>query len=176
MPDVNREAGAGRIDVRRSMLLVEDNEDDVFLMERALKRAGIGNPLKIVHDGEAAISYLSGAGVFQNRIEFPLPFIVFLDLKLPYLNGFEVLSWIRSQKGLENLIVVVMTSSAEKRDHDRAYALGARSYLVKPPTAEMLLELVQSLESFWSKLGDTDVFRLSKPGHEGSACSALSGC
>jgi CheY-like chemotaxis protein len=164
MPEVNAGVRSERrIERSRTMLLVEDNEDDIFLMQRALKYAGIANPLQIVNDGEAAIDYLSGAGVYQDRTRFPLPFIVFLDLKLPYLNGFEVLTWIRSQMTLPNLIVVVMTSSAERRDHERAYALGARSYLVKPPTPEMLLELVHSLESFWSKLGDTEVFRLAKP-------------
>jgi CheY-like chemotaxis protein len=164
MPELSPEARPGERSARsRSMLLVEDNEDDVFLLQRALKYAGIENPLHIVQDGEAALAYLSGAGVFHDRTQHPLPFIVFLDLKLPYLNGFEVLTWIRSQESLANLIVVVMTSSAEARDHEQAYALGARSYLVKPPTPQMLLELVRSLESFWPKLGATEVFRLSKP-------------
>src|SRR5437868_11863537 len=95
MPDVNPEAGPGaRLAGSRSMLLVEDNEDDVFLLQRALKYAGIENPLHIVQDGEAALAYLSGAGVFADRTQHPLPFIVFLDLKLPYLNGFEVLTWL----------------------------------------------------------------------------------
>src|SRR5436190_24304349 len=98
MPELSPEARPGERSARsRSMLLVEDNEDDVFLLQRALKYAGIENPLHVVQDGEAALTYLSGAGVFHDRTQHPLPFIVFVDLKLPYLNGFEVLTWIRSQ-------------------------------------------------------------------------------
>jgi CheY-like chemotaxis protein len=131
------------------ILLVEDNEDDVFVMQRALKKARIANPLRIVTDGQEAVDYLSAAGNAADRVSFPLPFLVFLDLKLPYLDGFEVLSWIRQQPSLEAVVVVVLTSSAEKKDYERAYALGARSYLVKPPDPKSLLNLMNSLASYW---------------------------
>lgn len=136
-------------DLSKTILLVEDNEDDVFLMRRALRKAGIANPLHVTTDGQQAIDYLSGTGRFADRELFPLPHIVFLDLKLPYVNGFEVLSWMRQQRSLDAVVVVVLTSSAESRDQDKAYALGARSYLIKPPTPEGLHEIFSSIQSEW---------------------------
>ncbi len=133
-----------------TILLVEDNDDDVFAMRRALKKAQITNPLQVVTDGQRAIDYLSGAGQYTDREQFPVPFIVFLDLKLPYRDGFEVLSWIRQDRSLKDVVVVVLTSSAETRDQDKAYALGARSYLIKPPTPDMLRDVLTSLKSFSS--------------------------
>jgi len=135
-------------DFGTAILLVEDNEDDVFVMERALRRARINNPLRIVTDGQQAVDSLSGIGKYD-RQSHPLPFIVFLDLKLPYVDGFEVLNWMRLQPQLRSVVVVILTSSAEERDHQRAYALGARSYLVKPPTPQMVQDVFDSLKSYW---------------------------
>ena len=133
----------------RSILLVEDNEDDVFLMKRALKGAHISNPLHSVEDGQQAIDYLAGQGPFADREKYPFPAIVFLDLKLPLKSGLEVLEWIRTQPPFENLIVLVLTSSNEPSDLKRAYSLGANSYLVKPPTAAQLLELAKAFKWYW---------------------------
>lgn len=138
-----------------TILLVEDSEDDVFIMKHALKRAGVANPLQVVTDGQMAIDYLAGKGRFSDRGRFPLPFIVFLDLKLPYVHGHEVLSWIHTEEALNSLVVIVLTSSNEERDHQRAYALGARSYLVKPPTPDALLEVIASLRSYWLSKGES---------------------
>jgi CheY-like chemotaxis protein len=139
------------------ILLVEDNDDDVFAMKRALKAAKILNPLQLATDGQKAIDYLSGAGEYANRERFPLPFIVFLDLKLPYVHGFEVLSWLQNNPQLE-IAVIVLTSSAETRDHEKSYKLGARSYLIKPPTPEGLRDVFDSLQSYWqTKLGSHPV-------------------
>ena len=135
---------------QRTILLVEDNEDDVFAMQWAMKQAKIANPLQIVVHGQEAIDYLSGSGLYANRDQYPLPFLIFLDLKMPFVNGFEVLSWIRQQPALNTIPVVVLTSSDENKDHQRAYALGARSYLVKPPDPEALRELFKSMQSLWS--------------------------
>src|SRR5437899_3388971 len=99
-----------------TILLVEDNEDDIFLMRRALKKAQIVTNLQSVTDGQQALDYLSGAGQFSDRGVFPLPTVVFLDLKLPYVGGFEVLAWLREQPLLNSIVVVVLTSSAENRD------------------------------------------------------------
>jgi len=120
----------------RALLLVEDNEDDVFLMKRALKGARVVNPLLVVEDGQQAVDYLGGAGKFADREQYPLPAVVFLDLKLPLLSGHDVLAWIRRQRELESLVVIVLTSSNEPSDLNRCYALGANSYVVKPPTPE----------------------------------------
>jgi CheY-like chemotaxis protein len=132
-----------------TILLVEDNEDDVFLMKRALKGAGVTNPLQVVEDGQQAIDYLSGTGQFSNREQFPIPAIVFLDLKLPILRGLEVLDWIRQQPHLEDVVVVVLTSSNEPYDLKEAYRLGANSYLVKPPTADQLIDLAKAFRWYW---------------------------
>lgn len=127
----------------RPVLLVEDDENDVFFMRRAWKKSGVEAPLQIVRDGQEAIDYLGGTGPFADRAQYPLPAFVFLDLKLPYIGGLDVLAWIRSQPHIEQLPVVVLTSSSEDRDRKRAAELDARAYLVKPPTPEMIRELVQ---------------------------------
>jgi CheY-like chemotaxis protein len=127
-----------------TILLVEDDPDDVFLMQRALKQAGIANPLQYASDGQQALDYLTGAGAYADRDKYPLPHLVFLDLKLPLIHGFEVLAWIRGSK-FARLPIVLLTSSAEERDVEQARRLGARSFLVKPPTAQMLVEVMNSL-------------------------------
>lgn len=128
-------------------LLVEDNEDDVFIFRRAYKQAKLAHPLYVVTDGSEATDYLMGTGKYRDRSEFPMPDVVFLDLKLPLRSGLEVLEWIRSRPELAKLPVVVLTSSAESRDISRAQELGAHSYIVKPPKAETLLQIVQLLRS-----------------------------
>lgn len=132
-----------------TILLVEDNEDDVFFMKRALKAAEVKNPFQVVTDGQQAIDYLQGTAKFSDRIQFPLPCLVLLDLKLPHKDGHEVLQWIREQNFLKNLIVIVLTTSREMRDIEKAYALGANAFLVKPPGAPQLTEMMQSLKQFW---------------------------
>jgi len=120
------------------ILLVEDNEDDAFLMRRALKKTEMDCPLQIAEDGQQALDYLAGNGAYQDRAAHPLPSIVFLDLKLPRIHGFEVLEWIRAQPHFKNLEVVILTSSGEERDKRKALELTACAYLVKPPTSESL--------------------------------------
>ena len=133
----------------RALLLIEDNQDDVFLMKRALKAARVMNPLYVVEHGQEAVDYLGGAGKFANRESYPLPAVVFLDLKLPFISGHDVLAWIRRQKQLESLVVVVLTSSNEASDLSRCYSLGANSYVVKPPTPEQLEELAKAFKWYW---------------------------
>ncbi len=133
------------------ILLVEDNEDDVFLMKRALRLAGVANPVFLVTDGEQATQYLAGEGPYADRAKFPMPSVVFLDLKLPFRSGHEVLAWIRRQQALESLVVVVLTSSDEPSDLRRAYSLGANSYLVKPLTPKQLTSLADAFNWDWLK-------------------------
>jgi len=127
-----------------TVLLVEDNPDDVFLMQRAFKKARIKAQLLVVTDGEQAISYLEGTGKYGDRQLYPLPGLVFLDLKLPFLHGFVVLAWIRKQSPLNDVHVIILTSSMEDQDREKAAALGA-PYLIKPPTPQMLIEAIGSL-------------------------------
>jgi CheY-like chemotaxis protein len=119
-------------------LLVEDNEDDAFFMQRAFRNAGLRNPLQIVTDGEQAIEYLAGQNGFADRKKYPLPDMIFLDLKMPGLNGFDVLRWIRKNKK-SDVRVAMLTSSPEEIDRKKARELGADCYLLKPPDPTMLL-------------------------------------
>lgn len=134
---------------KRALLLVEDNEDDVFLMQRALQEAAVVNPLLIVQDGQEAVDYLGGTGQYSDRAKYPLPAVIFLDLKLPYKSGLEVLAWMREQAQFDAIVVVVLTSSNEPNDLRKSYALGANSYLVKPPTPEQLLDLAKAFKWYW---------------------------
>lgn len=134
-----------------AILIVEDNEDDVVLTKRALQHAGVSNPLFVVETGPDAIDYLSGVNAYRDRDKYPLPAVVFLDLKLPMMSGHEVLAWIRGQRRLEGLVVVVLTSSNEPSDLRRSYSLGANSYLVKPLTGQQLLDLAKAFQWPWAK-------------------------
>ena len=131
------------------ILLVEDTRDDVLLIRRAFRKAGLNVSVHCVGDGEAAIHYLSGEGAYSDREQHPLPVLVLLDLKLPRRSGFEVLAWIRQQPLLKRLSVVMLTSSDQAPDVNRAYDLGASSYLVKPVEFDALLEMVRALDLYW---------------------------
>jgi CheY-like chemotaxis protein len=126
------------------ILLVEDDENDVFLMERALSKAKLSLPMHIAMNGREALDYLGGIGKYSDRSTYPLPHCVFLDLKLPFIHGFEVLEWMRSQPPLLKINVFVLTSSPEERDREKAMKLGAKVYLIKPPTPDMLREVLGS--------------------------------
>lgn len=137
------------------LLLVEDNEDDAFLMKRSLKAAGIDQPLHLAEDGQQAIDYLAGRGPYADRAKYPLPAFIFLDLKLPYKSGHEVLAWIRNQRELAEVIVVVLTSSNQPSDLEEAYRLGANSYVVKPPATEQLVRLALAFKHYWMDFNRT---------------------
>jgi CheY-like chemotaxis protein len=131
------------------ILLVEDDENDVMLLQRAFRRSAIVNPLQVVRHGDDAVAYLEGTGEFADRDLYPLPVLMLLDLKLPRRTGLEVLRWVKERSGLKRLPTVVLTSSKNDDDINRAYELGANSYVVKPVSYETLLELVKSLELYW---------------------------
>ena len=131
------------------ILLVEDWEPDVALVKRAFESAQIGNPLYVVRDGEEAISYLAGLGKFADRSKYPFPDLLLLDLKLPKMDGFEVLKWIRAQPGGKRLLVIVLTSSQDVYHVNKAYQLGANSFLVKPGELENYAALARTMARFW---------------------------
>ena len=132
-----------------AILLVEDDEADIFLLRRAFRNARIANPLIEVRDGQAAIQYLSGEGAYGDRTRYPIPFLILLDLRLPKLSGFEVIAWMRDQPQLADLIVVVLTASDHVPDVTKARDLGANSYLVKPGNFEELVEMVKRIKGRW---------------------------
>jgi CheY-like chemotaxis protein len=131
------------------ILLAEDRDDDVLMLRRSFQKAGISTPMQVVHDGEEAISYLEGTGKFSDRAEFPLPELILLDLKMPKLDGFEVLRWIRSQRNFSGIRVVVLSSSDSIQDVNLAYTLGANSFLVKPTDFNSFVELSGFISDYW---------------------------
>lgn len=137
---------------RHTILLVEDDQNDSLLLQRTLSGLQLDKPLQTVTSGELAIAYLDGQQPFNDREQFPLPTLVFLDLKLPGLSGFEVLTWVRQHPRLTKTQVIVLTGSQKSLDVYRAYELGASSYLVKPVRPEDLAELARSLRLPWLAL------------------------
>src|SRR5262245_3108427 len=128
----------------RNVLLVEDDENDVFFFKRAMKVVGWTSPVQVAQDGKQAVEYLQATGRPSYHEELLVPSLVLLDLKLPYMSGFDVLKWIRDNSNLKHVAVVVLTSSREEVDIQRACNLGANGYVVKPAAAEELIELVKA--------------------------------
>ena len=118
-------------------------------MQRAFRKANLTNPLHVARDGQEAIDYLSHQGKFADATRFPAPTLMLLDLKMPRKSGFETLEWLRQQPVLKRTVAVVLSSSNERDDINRAYDLGANSYLVKPGDFQALVDLVTSLTSYW---------------------------
>jgi CheY-like chemotaxis protein len=149
--------------MNRVILLAEDNSDDVFFMQRAVKACGIAPPLQVATNGQAVIDYLEGTGEYANREQYPIPFLIFLDLKMPHRSGLEVLEWIRQQRQFQTMLVLILTTSREETDVQRAYRLGANSYLVKPPNASQLTELIRLVKAYWL---DNPQLAISPPSNE----------
>ncbi len=129
---------------------MDDSENDLFLLRIAFKKAGFDCNLPEAHDGEQAIAYLKGESLYGNRLEYPLPSVVLLDINMPVINGFQVLEWLRDQPGLKRLTVFIMTASTRIEDSNRAADLGANSLLVKPATIENLVAMIKSLHGWMS--------------------------
>lgn len=138
----------------KPVLIVEDLQTDARLIARSMKKARIANPLAFVTDGQLAIDYLAGKGAFAERTQHPLPVLMLLDLKLPNRDGFEVLEWTRQQEVLKRLPIVVLTSSNRSPDINRAYDLGANSYLIKPVENDSLVEMFRQLDIYWLLLNE----------------------
>lgn len=135
----------------KNLLVAEDSDVDIFLLKRAFLKAGVNCPLHFVKDGAAAISYLSGEGHFGDRKEFPVPHLVILDIKMPGADGFEVLQWLRKQPNIGLLPVIMLSSSNFPSDVDKAHALGANGYNVKPVDTDALEALIRGIECYWLK-------------------------
>ena len=131
------------------ILYAEDEETDIIFLEHALQIAASPYTLNAVRDGEQAIEYLAGKGVFSDRSRHPLPALILLDINMPKKTGLEVLEWIRQQSHFESLPVLMFTSSSRSEDVDTARQLGANDYLAKPSNPANLVELVKSLHDRW---------------------------
>ena len=136
------------------ILLVEDNPNDVLLTERALKKAHILNKLVVAKDGVEALDYLFRTGTWANKDLYPLPQVILLDLKLPRIDGLEVLRRIRVDDRTRFLPVVILTSSKEERDITNGYAMGANSYIRKPVNFNQFADAVGQLGLYWLVLNE----------------------
>ena len=134
------------------ILLVEDNPDDVELTLRAFEMNDIGHRIAVVHDGQEALDYVFSEGAYGQRDETTTPRLVLLDLKLPKLDGHEVLRRIRCDDRTNRLPVVVLTSSTEDRDVERSYDLGANSFVCKPLDIIEFLGTIRQITSYWLDL------------------------
>lgn len=139
----------------RLVLLIEDDPADVRLIQRAFRKLQVPVPMLRLTNGDDAVAYLSGNAPYENRAAYPMPNVLLLDIKLPRRSGFEVLEWVRRQKSnLRRLPIVMLTSSRHAADVNRAYDLGANSYLAKPETTSDLEELASGFESYWLSLNE----------------------
>jgi CheY-like chemotaxis protein len=138
-----------------TILIVEDEADDAELLGYAFKRAGVQNPRVTLGNGDDAAAYIEGSALYADRLRYPLPGLILLDLKLPRRSGIEVLQFIRDDWAAKHIPVVVLTSSDQHQDIARAYAAGANSYLVKPVTRDGLLTMIRTLDAYWIKLNRT---------------------
>ena len=143
--------------MHKTILLVEDNSDDEELMLRVLRKHNIANEVVVARDGVEALDFLFGTGIYQGRDINHLPKVVLLDLKLPKLDGIEVLSQLRADPRTCLLPVVVLTSSREDRDVIDTYRLGANSYIVKPVDFEKFSEAVSNLGLYWLLLNESPI-------------------
>jgi CheY-like chemotaxis protein len=133
-----------------SVLLVEDDLNDIFLVKRAFKMARITSPLLVVTDGLEATSYLRGEGKYADRKTHPVPRLVVMDIKMPRKSGFEVLEWIKREPGsLRRIPVVIVSASQDPSDINRAYELGANAYMIKPAGFRAVEHLFKSITQYW---------------------------
>ncbi|MDB6125461.1 MAG: response regulator receiver protein [Pedosphaera sp.] len=143
------------IGVMKTLLSVDDGEDDVFFMRKAVQQSGIDCMLEVANTGDQAMEYLSGAGLYKDRYAYPLPEVILLDIKMPGRDGFEVLGWIRKQSQLKTIPVVMLTNSEEPKDIERAYREGANSYLLKPHDFEEFQKELPILMKYWLEMNNT---------------------
>lgn len=132
-----------------TVLVADDDENDILFLQQAFLEAQVLNPVQAVHGGLEAIQYLKGEGVYANRQKYPLPSLMLLDLKMPGCDGFEVLKWLKERREIYTFPVVVLSSSSELRDTQRAMELGASAYSVKPCGLAYLMEMAKELRARW---------------------------
>jgi CheY-like chemotaxis protein len=137
-------------DSHYTILLVEDEDNDATLVQMAFKRNKIENPVQWARDGLEAVAYLNGEGVYADRTRYPFPEVLILDLKMPRMNGLELLAWIREHPEFRVIPTIIMTSSRHDPDIEKAYTLGANTYMLKPSAFEELARLVKLAHDYWA--------------------------
>src|ERR1043166_10175919 len=152
---------------------LDDDSNEVFLLQRAMQKAGVVRSIQVAADGREAIDYLSGSGQFADRQKYPFPCLVLLDLKLPYVMGLEVLKSIRQQPG-PVVPVIMLTASSQASDLFSAYRLGANAFLTKPSEARKLEEMVKAIKDFWLTHNKMPQEPLPESPLEGVVCLAQS--
>jgi CheY-like chemotaxis protein len=134
----------------KGVLLVDDSENDARLLAAAFNRLGLTNPIIWLSRGEQAIAYLAGEGEYADRDRSPFPSVLILDLRMPGMDGFAVLEWIREHPELRRLFVVALSALDDTKSMNRAYELGANSYLTKPVDPDELLNMVRFFRGYWT--------------------------
>ncbi len=135
------------------VLAAEDEETDAYILRLAFEQARVANPLVIVGDGQEAVDYLNGITPYEDRAAHPLPALITLDLKMPRMNGFDVLSWLRARDQFKTIPAVVISSSSENADIREAHHLGARDYFVKPHRLDEFAGIIRTLQQRWLQPG-----------------------
>lgn len=142
-------------DFKKTILLVEDDSSDAELLIRAFKKAGVQNPIRHLDNGDAALFYLQGIDTYVDRDKNPLPALILLDLKLPGMSGLELLRWLRQQKNLRRIPVLILTSENDARLMDAAYDAGANSYLLKSVSPDEIERVVNLITNYWLNLNES---------------------
>lgn len=130
--------------------MVDDAEEDIFFVQRALAKAGRDNLFRAVHSGNEAVAYLKGDGCFKNRNEYPFPNLMLCDLKMPGLDGYDLLRWLREHSECKVIPTVIFSSSSLDSDVQHCYVLGANAYVKKPNSLEEMSQALDALYRFWS--------------------------
>jgi CheY-like chemotaxis protein len=135
-----------------TILLVEDDENDVYFVKRVFQANHFTNPLQVAENGEIALAYLKGEGIYADRRKYPLPMLIFLDIKMPRVDGFEVLTWMRGDEALKSIPVVMLSSSSMEEDKEKARRLSATAYITKPLEAKELQRIYRVVVEYWELL------------------------
>jgi CheY-like chemotaxis protein len=135
---------------RPTLLIVEDSEDDIFFIKRIFQQIAARCDLQFARDGIEAVDYLAGKGQFSDRGAYPLPTVILMDLKMPRMNGFEVLEWMQKQPDIKLIPTVVVTSSTLQEDVTRAYRLGANAVMNKPVDKDSLTQMLKTFHVYWT--------------------------
>jgi CheY-like chemotaxis protein len=139
------------MDRNLTILIAEDSEDDGLFLERAFRKIGMQNAVQILTDGQEVLDYLRGTGKYKDRREFPFPSVLFTDIKMPRVNGFQVLEWLRDHPECKVIPTIVFSSSAQPEDVEQAYKLGANAYFVKPASLAELEDMMRYAYEFWAR-------------------------